>query len=239
MNSLSDLSRPDAYGWLVIAGIVLSLVFWFRLTRSDGYLIKLYVAALAGAFVGAKLVYFGAEGWLHWHDPDRWLQWASGKSILGGLLGGYLSVEAAKAVLRYKDPTGDWFALITPVSIMLGRIGCATHGCCLGVIWTPAWYTVTDAHGVSRWPAPEVELLFNALALAVILFCRRRSLLAGQHFDLYLMGYGLFRFWHESLRATPRIMGPMTGYQIAALLVFGLGALRFLQRQCSPPLRVR
>jgi phosphatidylglycerol---prolipoprotein diacylglyceryl transferase len=233
MLGFLPLKSPDAYGWLVIAGILLSLGLWSRLARKDERLIMLYIAALAGAFLGAKLVYLGAEGWLHWNDPDRWLKWATGKSILGGLLGGYLSVELAKAVLGYYNPTGDWFAVVTPLSIMLGRIGCATHGCCLGVIWPAAWYTVTDVHGLSRWPAPQMELLFNTVALGLIVLCRRRSLLPGQHFHLYLMAYGFFRFWHESLRATPRILGPVTGYQIAALAVFCLGAFRFIQRQAA------
>jgi phosphatidylglycerol---prolipoprotein diacylglyceryl transferase len=233
MLGFLHLKSPDAYGWLVIVGILLSLGLWSRLARKDERLILLYIAALAGAFLGAKLVYLGAEGWLHWNDPDRWLKWATGKSILGGLLGGYLSVELAKAVLGYSNPTGDWFAVVTPLSMMLGRVGCATHGCCLGVIWPAAWYTVTDVPGVSRWPAPQIELLFNAVALGVIVLYRHRSLLPGQHFHLYLMAYGLFRFWHESLRATPRILGPVTGYQIAALAVFCLGAFRFIQRQAA------
>jgi phosphatidylglycerol:prolipoprotein diacylglycerol transferase len=221
----------SAYGWLMLAGVLLSLGLWSRWARRDPRLVTIYVAALAGAFVGAKLVYLGAEGWLHWADPDRWLQWATGKSILGGLLGGYVGVELAKAFLGYEKTTGDWFAIIAPVSIMLGRIGCATHGCCLGVVWPTAWFTLTDPDGISRWPAPEVELLFNAVALGGILLCRRWSLFNGQLFHLYLMGYGLFRFGHEWLRDTPRILGPLTGYQLAALLVFCLGAIRFVQRQ--------
>ena len=59
------------------------------MARRDERLVLIYVAALTGAFVGAKLVYLGAEGWLHWHDPNRWVILATGKSITGALLGGY------------------------------------------------------------------------------------------------------------------------------------------------------
>src|SRR5438309_5842980 len=119
--------QSTAYGWLMLAGIFVSIIFWSRLAKRDSRLLFIYVAALGGAFLGAKLVYLGAEGWLHWHDPDRWLQLATGKSIIGGLLGGYVAVELAKGFSGYKHATGDGFALITPVTLMLGRIGCVLH----------------------------------------------------------------------------------------------------------------
>lgn len=228
------MTQSTAYGWLMLAGIFVSIALWSRLARRDERLVLIYVAGLAGAFLGAKLVYLAAEGWLHWHDSDRWLQLATGKSIIGGLLGGYLAVEIAKRLLHYPSPTGDKFAIVTPISIMLGRVGCVLHGCCLGRVCEASWYTMNDAAGVSRWPAALAELLFNAVALAVILLLRWRKLLPGQHFHLYLIAYGLFRFAHEFLRATPQILGPISGYQIAALGVAGLGLGGFILRQRKP-----
>src|ERR1017187_9000743 len=64
-------AHSGAYGWLMLAGIGVSLVLWSRLTRRDSRMIPIYLGALAGAFLGAKLVYLAAEGWLHWHDPNR------------------------------------------------------------------------------------------------------------------------------------------------------------------------
>src|SRR5580765_4890188 len=94
--------QSTAYGWLMLAGIFVSIFFWSRLAKGDSRLVFIYIAALAGAFLGAKLVYLGAEGWLHWRDKDRWIQFATGKSILGGLLGGYAGVEIAKYLLRFE-----------------------------------------------------------------------------------------------------------------------------------------
>jgi phosphatidylglycerol:prolipoprotein diacylglycerol transferase len=224
-------TQSTAYGWLMLAGIFVSIVLWSRLARHDSRLVLVYIAALTGAFLGAKLVYLGAEGWLHWHDPNRWLILATGKSITGALLGGYAAVEIAKRLLGYRGVTGDWFAIIAPVGIMLGRIGCLLHGCCLGRVCNEGWYTLTDSHGVARWPAVPVEFIFNALMLGVVLILRWRRILPGQHFHIYLMAYGIFRFAHEFLRDTPQILGPISGYQIAALGVAGLGAAGFVLRQ--------
>ena len=215
----------------MLAGIVVSICFWARLARRDDRLLLIYVAALIGAFLGAKVVYILAEGWMHFGAPDMWLQLATGKSILGALLGGYAGVEIAKRFVRYSSATGDWFAVIAPVGIVLGRIGCWLHGCCLGEACPAAWYTLKDADGMTRWPAVPVEILFNLMAILGFFLLRRQHRLAGQHFHLYLMAYGAFRFFHEFLRATPRVAGPISGYQFAALAVFILGVAGFVRRQ--------
>ncbi len=228
-------THSTAYAWLMLAGIVVSIALWSRVAARDHRLVLIYAAALLGAFAGAKLVYFAAEGWMHWHDANRWTVLATGKSITGALLGGYAGVELAKRMLGYKSSTGDWFAVIAPAGIMIGRVGCILNGCCLGEVCRSSWFTMNDGNGVARWPAALVELLFNALMLGVVLVLRRRRILPGQHFHIYLMAYGVFRFFHEILRDTPRIAGPITGYQIAALAVAALGAVGFLARRRQAP----
>src|SRR5580765_6965604 len=143
-------TQSTAYGWLMLAGIFVGIAFWSRLARRDSRLVLIYIAALAGAFLGAKLVYLAAEGWLHWHNEHRWLILATGKSITGGLLGGYVAVEIAKRFLNYTGVTGDWFAVIAPAALIFGRIGCLLHGCCLGRVCEPSWFTMNDAVGVAR-----------------------------------------------------------------------------------------
>ena len=223
--------HSTAYGWLMLAGIFVSIIFWSRLARRDERLVLIYIAALAGAFLGAKLVYLGAEGWLHWHDAIRWVILATGKSITGALLGGYVAVELAKKFLKYSGATGDWFAVIVPVGIMLGRIGCMMQGCCLGKVCTANWFTINDVNGVPRWPASQVEFIFNALMLGVVLMLRWGKIAPGQLFHIYLIAYGVFRFFHEFLRDTPAILGPFSGYQIAALAIIILGATGFVWRR--------
>ncbi|HWF17629.1 MAG TPA: prolipoprotein diacylglyceryl transferase family protein [Verrucomicrobiae bacterium] len=221
----------SAYGWMMLAGIAVSIFFWSRLARRDDRLLMIYVTALVGAFLGAKLVYILAEGWMHFGAPDMWLQLATGKSILGALLGGYAAVELAKRVVGYRGVTGDWFALIAPLGIVLGRVGCLMHGCCLGKECEPAWFTLRDREGIARWPAVPVEIIFNLAAIAGFFFLRRKQRLVGQHFHLYLIAYGAFRFFHEFLRDTPRVAGAISGYQFAALAVMALGVAGFIRRR--------
>lgn len=230
--------NPSAYGWLMLAGILTSIFFWSRLARRDDRLLLVYVAALLGAFLGAKVVYLLAEGWIDWSQPDRWRRLLTGKTIIGGLLGGYASVEIAKRLVGYRSATGDWFALIVPVGILFGRAGCWLHGCCLGQVCPASWYTLKDSAGVARWPAVPLEITFNLLALGAALFLRWRKILPGQHFHLYLLAYGMFRFAHEFFRDTPRVFGPLSGYALAALATAGLGLAGYMVRRRTqgPPL---
>jgi len=140
-------------------------------------------------------------------------------------------VEIAKRLLGYRTPTGDLFAIVAPIGIALGRIGCVLHGCCLGRACEPGWFTISDATGLARWPAAPMELIFNLCAAGVLFVLRSKGILRGQLFHIYLIAYGIFRFGHEFLRETPRVIGGMSGYQIAALLIIGLGGVGFVLRE--------
>lgn len=233
-----------AYPLLAITGIVLSAGVWSYLLRNrpagaDRRIFLIYLSALIGAVVGAKLVFIAAEGWMALRDPaldwhETLEQWLVGKTILGALLGGYASVEIAKKLAGYPRATGNLFAVVVPMGLMLGRVGCMIHGCCLGSVCPEAWYTIRDASGTPRWPAVPLEFAFNAAFFVFALTAWRRNWLPGQVFHVYLMSYGIIRFAHEFMRDTPRLWGPLSGYHLAALAVLALGAVRFVQRATHP-----
>lgn len=225
-------TTPSPYGLLMLAGIGVSVFLWSRLAKRDDGLLLVYIGGLCGAFIGAKIVYIAAEGWMHFGKENMWLHLATGKTIVGALLGGYAGVELCKKLMGYKTATGDWFAFISPVGIILGRVGCLLHGCCLGNECPASWYTIQDSAGVDRWPAVPAEILFNVTFLAIVLLVLRpRRVLAGQHFHIYLIAYGVFRLGHEAVRATPKVFGPLSGYQIASIAMVIFGLVRFWQRR--------
>ena len=117
-----------------------------------------------------------------------------------------------------------------PIGLILGRLGCLMHGCCQGIACDLGPLSLAGPDGTPTWPAVPVEILFNLLAFVAILQLRRGRLLAGQHFHLYLVAYGLFRFLHEFARDTPKPLGGVSGYQLIALLLAIAGALAFRRR---------
>jgi len=122
------------------------------------------------------------------------------------------------------------------MGIIVGRLGCWSHGCCLGRAMGPGWLMLRDARGVERWPSVPAEILFNATMLAVLVVLRRGHRCTGQHFHLYLIAYGIFRFFHEFLRDTPRIAGHLSGYHYLALGLAGFGAAAYFRRKNQPPI---
>jgi phosphatidylglycerol:prolipoprotein diacylglycerol transferase len=228
--------RVNFYSLLMIAGILLTAWLWGRLHQGgssrDGRLTIIYFAALFGALIGAKLAFLAAEGW---HYRTNWLALLSGRSITGGLLGGYVAVETAKKILKYPRATGDFFAILAPMAIALGRAGCIAEGCCPGVVCEAHWWTIADATGQPRWPAACVELIFNVAFLGWSLVAWRRNWQPGNRFHIYLIAYGLFRFIHEFARDNTTLIGPLSGYHFMALALVGLGAWRYLQRRAAQP----
>ena len=220
----ATLPLPQAigpYGVLVFIGILISAIYWIRSSRGDHRLFIVYAGALGGAFIGAKLAFILAEGWLLLDEPNWWQYWLIGKSITGALLGGFAGVEAAKKLIDYTEPTGDRFALIIPLGIAAGRVGCLTAGCCPGILLSSG----------SHWPAVPVELGFNLVLWVILFSVRHRPWAKNQLFHIFLIAYGTFRFFHEFLRATPKILGPVSGYQVIALCIAIVGIIAFRRRR--------
>ncbi len=226
------MNLGSAYSVLMITGIVLGAWLWGRITgqqrRRDPRLTVIYISALIGAIIGTKLAFLLAEGW---HYRDNWLALLTGRSITGGLLGGYAAVEFAKRRTGFSRATGDAFALIVPAGLMLGRIGCWIEGCCQGALCAEHWWSLNDSAGASRWPVVPLEIGFNATFLAWALAARRIGWARGNQFHIYLIAYGVFRFVEEFARDTARIgQTPFSAYQVIALAIVAFGVERYLQR---------
>lgn len=216
---------------LMLVAIGCSIAFWRSRQGDSLNMLVVVLGALVGAFCGAKLGFCFSEFRALAQDP-RWPEKILvGKTVLGGILGGYVGVELTKRLFKYQGFTGDLFAQMVPLSIALGRIGCMLNRCCPGKALSPEWYTVTHDGGSSHWPAAEVEVLFNLAAVAVFAILRRRNILRGQHFHLYMIMYGTFRFFHEFMRSETLLVGFWTGYQLLSLALTCSGLLLFMRRR--------
>ncbi len=225
-----DAPLTAPYRWTMLGAIVISACYWSVKARRDPALLPVFIGALGGAFVGAKVAYLFAEGWHDWPMADHWQRIAAGKSIIGGLLGGYGGVELMKWITGYQKSTGDRFALILPVGIALGRVGCCMQGCCLGKPTALQFFSVRDEQGIPRWPASEVELGFQLVLLTLMWLLRRDLRFKNRLIFLYFICYGVFRFVHEFMRAEPLMFFKFSGYHVLALITAAVGWLMFVRR---------
>jgi prolipoprotein diacylglyceryltransferase len=189
---------------------------------------------LAGAALGAALGARGLYVLQYWQalQGQPLGVWLGGKTIVGGMLGAVAGVEAAKALLGWRQSTGDGFVLPLIVAIVVGRIGCQlsdlsdlTYGNVTSLPW--GW---DYGDGLSRHPTAAYEIVgVGVLALLVYRGPLPRRLRArqGDRFRAFLAGYCLLRLGLECLKPpygpvaagelTPQFLGPLTAIQWACV----------------------
>jgi phosphatidylglycerol:prolipoprotein diacylglycerol transferase len=197
----------SAFAW---AGMALGAAMWRRTLKHQqrgGALAPgnfgVLVGLLLGAAIGNKLVFL-----IERPDVARaiWLSHqliVPGQSIVGGLLGGLIGVEIAKALTGQTRSTGDAMVLPIAVGLAIGRVGCflaGLHDDTYGLP-TPAPWGVDFGDGIPRHPTQLYEIAV-VLALGAVLH-RARFAQPGLAFKLFLAGYLLWRFVVEFLKPVP------------------------------------
>ncbi|MSR48016.1 MAG: hypothetical protein EXS13_13320 [Planctomycetes bacterium] len=121
------------------------------------------VGAVVGAIAGAYVLQFPADwfGW-SWVPPDSPIDARplGGRTVVGGLLGGWIGVEWMKRRRGITLATGDSFAAPLAVALAFGRGGCTLAGCCAGRECAPAWWALADAAYLALYALLRVALEF-------------------------------------------------------------------------------
>jgi prolipoprotein diacylglyceryltransferase len=176
---------------------------WPRANMSFEQTLWVFVGAVFGALIGSKLLAWIEslpDYWPHRFDPETWL---AGKTIVGGLLGGWAGVEIAKKLLHVTHSTGDAFVFPLIFGMAVGRIGCFltglddhTHGIATTLPWG-----IDFGDGIHRHPTQLYDILFLSL-LAIALGARRHRQRNGDLFLIFLTSYCAWRFFAEFLKPT-------------------------------------
>lgn len=179
------------------------------------------LGAFCGAMIGAKLP-FALSDWRGLLTGRVWVE--NGKTLVFGLVGGYVGVEVAKALAGVRAKTGDSFAVPVAAAVGVGRLGCFVAGCCHGSPTTLPW-GVDFGDGVSRHPTQLYEMAFHLAMAGLLALFARLDWFAGQRFKVYLLSYLLYRIASETIRPEPRLALGLTGYQWACLALLPVVAV--------------
>ncbi len=143
----------------------------------------------------------------------------SGKTIVGGLLGGWIGVELVKKKFGVKRATGDLFVFPLVVGIAIGRVGCFltgladhTHGVHTSLPWG------VDFGDGPRHPTQIYEIGFVLMLGVVIFWKSRREYWNGELFVWFMAAYLGFRFMVEFIKPRHVYFGLISAIQIACLL---------------------
>jgi phosphatidylglycerol---prolipoprotein diacylglyceryl transferase len=145
-----------------------------------------------------------------------------GKTIVGGLLGGWLGVESVKRLQGIHERTGDLLAVPLCIGIAVGRVGCFVAGLAddtYGKATSQPW-AVDFGDGIGRHPTQLYEIAF-LLCIAALL-SRPAPWREGARFRIFLASYLAWRLVIDFLKPQPLVAG-LNLIQWACVL--GLGAL--------------
>jgi phosphatidylglycerol:prolipoprotein diacylglycerol transferase len=177
-------------------------------------------AAIVGGLVGSHVLAAVEDpSWIlkHWREPHTVF---AGKTIVGGLIGALIAVEAIKRQLGVRVATGDVLALPLVLGIAIGRIGCFLSGLedqSYGIATRLPW-GVDLGDGVARHPTQLYEIVFLA-GLGVILALRRGlTATIGDRFKLFMVSYMAFRLLVDIIKPAVRF-GGLSAIQWACLAV--------------------
>jgi len=181
-----------------------------------------------------------------------------GKTIVGALIFGLISVELFKRYIGVRQSTGDLYAIPLALGIAIGRIGCFLTGLSDNTYGTPTnlpW-AIDFGDGIPRHPTQLYEIVFLLLLIPILYkivilsgaeasrsetsaeskdpYPHHSLFLPGDAFKFFMIAYLSFRFLCDFIKPYPRILLGLGGIQWACLLTL-LYYSRDIARWLRPP----
>jgi prolipoprotein diacylglyceryltransferase len=216
--SIGGIALP-VHGLLEIAGCLVGVRCYaaLRRRRPDAITTErrtlILVGAALGALLGSRLLEAAEHpaGLAHASLAGAFIAFYQGKTIVGGLLGGLIGVEAVKAWIGEQRRSGDLFVYPLLIAIMVGLVGCLLAGVADGTAGRPSSlpWAFDQGDGVPRHPTALYEILFLALLWAALRATEaRRPFHEGALFACFLSAYLAWRLGVEFLKpVTPLALG--------------------------------
>jgi phosphatidylglycerol:prolipoprotein diacylglycerol transferase len=217
-------------------------------TVPDDFLDQFIVWSAIGVLLGGRLGYaiFYEPGYYLSHPLSIILPFSfsdgfhftgiSGMSYHGGLIGVIVStVIFCKKYNLNLWHTADLIVVPVPLGYTFGRIGNFLNGELFGRQTELAWgmYFPQDPLQLLRHPSQLYEAFFEGLVLFFILWTiRKSSFFKNNMFSVYLIGYGVFRFFIEFVRQPDDhlefVFFQFTMGQVLCVAMTGCGIFLFL-----------
>lgn len=172
----------------------------------------IFLYAIIGAVIGARLYYVAFAGWARFLDNPLsvFAVWQGGLAIHGGILGGLL----VSLFYTRRQKIRFWkFADMGAPSLILGqaigRIGCFLNGDAHGYPTDMPWGLVYSPEspagqmfpGQPLHPTQLYEMLFNFIIFGILWKVRKKMKVDGHLFLLYVIFYSVIRIFVEHFRA--------------------------------------
>ncbi len=226
------------YGIMIALGFLAALGLCIRRSSRFGLdeniLWGIFYCAVAGGLIGTRLLYYIVELPAIFQNPSLLWDFKNGYVVYGGIIGGVLF--GYFYCRRKKVSFLAYFDLVMPAVALaqgLGRLGCFFAGCCYGRE-TDAWYGIIfrnsrfAPNNIKLIPTQLISSAGDFLICGLLLIYAARRPRAGRVASLYLMLYGVGRFFVEFLRNDYRgSIGWMSTSQLISIGIVAAGAVLF------------
>ncbi len=212
----------SSYTFFVVLALLVGALVFFMESRKQVSVNEntffIAVAALLGGAFGSKVFV-----WLLYlpelsSSSGLTVFFASGRTIVGGFIGGMIAVFLTKKYLKINNKMGNLFAPAIALGLAVGRIGCFLRGSCYGIPTTLPW-GVDFGDGIFRHPTQVYESLFALGMFFYLDYLRKKSPKPGELLKVFLIAYFIFRFFLEFIKFEPAKFLDLTIYQFTAILV--------------------
>ncbi len=158
--------------------------------------------------------------------------WLGGMSFHGALIGIIAAIyltakKKQQSFLRFTD----LIATVAPLALALGRVTNFINGELAGRVTNVPWAVIFPRYkdGLPRHPSQLYQAFFEGLLLFLILWANKKNLKKyhGLQSSIFLIGYGIFRFFVEFFRAPDSQLGHylfhLTMGQWLCIAMIGIG----------------
>ncbi|MEI7510662.1 MAG: prolipoprotein diacylglyceryl transferase family protein [Candidatus Peregrinibacteria bacterium] len=203
---------------------------------SESQRLTLLVSACIGALLGSRLL-AALEHYQFLVEHFSWFSLTQSKTIVGGIIGGWIGIETAKKFMKITTSSGDLFTFPLIFAIIVGRIGCALTGVSDGTAGDPSdlpW-AFDQGDGIARHPTALYEILFLGIFWAILLLLKQKfSLQNGDLFKFFMVGYSLWRVLVEFIKPVDSLIFGLSAIQIACVFVLLYYVWVFIKRFYPP-----
>lgn len=211
----------DSYSFFVLLGLLVGIAVYFYEARKQKKLTEngffIVIGSLAGGIIGAKLLEWIINFKFVVANISNLGILFSGRTIVGGLIGGTIGAILTKKILGINEKRGNLFAPAVAIGVSIGRLGCFFRGCCFGKPTDLPW-GINFGDGILRHPTQLYESLFM-LAMFIYLekIKNRSDIKPGQLFKFLMISYFIFRFFIEFIRVEDVAFFGLTSFQIISI----------------------
>ena len=155
--------------------------------------------------------------------------WHGGLSFHGGLAGGFIATFIFCRKRRIELlPIADLIALPAVLALAFGRIANFINGELYGTPSNLPWAVKFPGTDEFRHPSQLYEALKNFVIFFVLLIVRKPTLKKGYTFGLFLLMYGVIRFFIEFVKEPEMMIGALTMGQILSIptVIIGIWLMR-------------